>query len=60
MRLQPNVLGNTNTHNDESFENDLLEYDQFTRPNPWIAPNKKSIEAPSTLTSGHHADIEAW
>ena len=60
MRLQPNVLGNVNTHKEESFDNDLLEHDQFTRPNPWIAPSNQSIEVPSTLTSGHHADIETW
>ncbi len=60
MRLQPDVLGSQKTHLEESFDNDLLEYDQFTRPNPWIAPNNKSLEVPSTLTSGHHADIEAW
>ena len=60
MRLQPNVLGNENTHIDESFQNDLLEHDQYTRPNPWIAPDNKSLEVPLTLTSGHHADIEVW
>ena len=60
MRLQPNVLGNEKTHIEESFHNDLLEHDQFTRPNPWIAPNNKSLEVPLTLTSGHHADIEDW
>ena len=60
MRLQPNVLGNENAHIDESFQNDLLEHDQYTRPNPWIAPDNKSLEVPLTLTSGHHADIEVW
>ena len=60
MRLQPNVLGNKKTHIEESFHNNLLEHDQFTRPNPWIAPNNKSLEVPLTLTSGHHVDIEVW
>ena len=60
MRLQPGVLGNNDTHSNESFQNGLVEHDQFTRPNPWIAPNNQSLEVPLTLTSGHHADIEVW
>ena len=60
MRLQPGVLNNENTHLQESFSEDLLEYSQYTRPNPWIAPDKSTIDVPSVLTSGHHADIETW
>jgi len=60
MRLQPGVLGNEETHSSESFSNNLLEYDQFTRPNPWCAPNNMSIEAPSALLNGNHAEIESW
>ena len=60
MRLQPGVLNNNKTHLQESFSQDLLEYDQYTRPNPWIAPNNNKFEVPLVLTSGHHADIEAW
>ena len=60
VRLQPGVIGNNDTHEQESFSNDLVEYDQYTRPNSWIAPDKQSIAVPQVLTSGHHADIEAW
>jgi len=60
MRLQPGVLGNEETHSSESFSNNLLEYDQFTRPNPWCAPNNMNIEAPSALLNGNHAEIESW
>ena len=60
MRLQPGVLNNEKTHLQESFSQDLLEYNQYTRPNLWIAPDKRTIEVPSVLTSGHHADIESW
>ena len=60
MRLQPGVLGNVDTHEQESFSNDLLEHDQYTRPNPWVAPDNEPIEVPSVLTNGHHADIEGW
>ena len=60
IRLQPGVLGNIDTHEQESFSEDLLEYDQYTRPNSWIAPDKQAIEVPPVLISGHHSDIEAW
>ena len=60
MRLQPGVLNNEKTHLQESFSQDLLEYNQYTRPNSWITPDKRTIEVPSVLTSGHHADIESW
>ena len=60
MRLQPEVLGNQDTHLKESFYGDLLEHDQFTRPNPWIGPDNQSYEVPTVLTNGHHEEIEAW
>jgi len=60
MRLQPEVLGNKDTHLLESFHEGLLEHDQFTRPNPWIGPDNQSYEVPTILTNGHHGEIEAW
>ena len=60
MRLQPGVLGNNDTHTIESFQNGLVEHDQFTRPNPWITPDHSEIEVPSILVSGKHADIDLW
>ena len=60
IRLQPEVLGNQDTHLKESFYDDLLEHDQFTRPNPWIGPDNQPYDVPPILTNGHHGEIEAW
>lgn len=54
-RLVPGVLGNENSIIEESFENDSLEYPQYTRPeeiNGWSVP--------PVLLSGNHAEIEKW
>tara|TARA_B100000945_G_scaffold263456_1_gene222269 strand:- start:1036 stop:1731 length:696 start_codon:yes stop_codon:yes gene_type:complete len=55
LRLLPNVLGNDKSKNDESFENGLLEYPQYTKPQIW---EKKSV--PEVLLSGDHAKIKDW
>ena len=55
LRLLPNVLGNDMSKNDESFENELLEYPQYTKPQIW---EKKSV--PEVLLSGDHAKIKDW
>ena len=55
VRLLPNVLGNAESAFEESFENNLLEYPQYTRPQVWEAR-----EIPEVLTSGHHKNIENW
>ena len=60
MRLQPEVLGNKDTHLLESFHEGLLEHDQFTRPNPWIGPDNQPYEVPTILTNGNNGEIEAW
>lgn len=39
----------------ESFEGNLLEYPQYSRPREW-----KGREVPEILLSGHHKNIEAW
>ncbi len=54
-RLQPNVLGSPDSFVDESFENGLLEYPQYTRP-----PEFMGRKVPEVLLSGHHANIEKW
>lgn len=41
--------------NEESFSNGLLEYPQYTRPQ-----NFKGLEVPDVLLSGHHANIDKW
>ncbi|MEL0177221.1 MAG: tRNA (guanosine(37)-N1)-methyltransferase TrmD [Pelagibacteraceae bacterium] len=55
LRLLPGVLGNENSNKDESFNNNLLEYPQYTHPRVW-----KDMEVPSVLLSGNHAEIKDW
>ncbi len=55
LRLLPNVIGNQNSKNEESFEEGLLEYPQYTKPKIW---EKKSV--PEVLLSGDHAKIKHW
>lgn len=54
-RLVPGVLNNDVSAEFESFQDDLLEYPQYSRPEVW---NGKSV--PAILLSGHHANIEKW
>ena len=54
-RLLKGVLHNESSHLDESFENDLLEYDQYTRPEVF-----KDRRVPEVLLSGDHAKIRQW
>ena len=55
LRLMPGVLGNDQSISEESFENGLLEYPQYTKPQIW---EKKSV--PDVLLSGDHAKIKDW
>ena len=55
LRLIPGVLGNDQSVSEESFENGLLEYPQYTKPQIW---EKKSV--PDVLLSGDHAKIKDW
>jgi len=55
VRLLPDVLGNKDSLSDESFENYLLEYPQYTRPAVW-----NNMKVPEVLMSGHHKNIEQW
>ena len=55
IRLLPGVLGNKTSVDEESFENGLLEYPQYTKPLIW---EKKSV--PEVLLSGDHAKIKDW
>ena len=55
LRLIPGVIGNENSKNEESFENGLLEYPQYTKPQIW---EEKSV--PNVLISGDHAKIKDW
>ena len=55
VRLLDGVLGNAESMKDESFENGMLEYPQYTRPIEW-----KGLKVPDVLLSGHHANVKKW
>ena len=55
LRLLPGVIGNEISKKEESFENGLLEYPQYTKPQIW---EKKNV--PEELLSGDHAKIKRW
>ena len=55
LRLIPGVLGNSYSYKEETFENGLLEYPQYTKPKVWEG---KSV--PEVLFSGDHAKIKDW
>lgn len=55
VRLLPGVLGTAQSHTDESFENGLLEYPHYTRPQRF-----EGIDIPAVLTSGDHGAIARW
>ena len=54
-RLVPGVLHNDVSAEFESFQDHLLEYPQYSRPEVW---HDKRV--PEVLLSGHHANIEKW
>ena len=55
IRLLPGVMGAVESGHEESFEQELLEYPQFTRPVEW-----EGRTIPEVLRSGDHAKIAAW
>lgn len=55
VRLLPGALGDDESGNDESFENGLLEYPQYTRP-----PEFNGMRVPDVLLSGDHEKIARW
>lgn len=54
-RMVPGVLTNAESGEDESLENNLLEYPQYSRPEVW---NERRV--PPILLSGDHAKVDAW
>ena len=54
-RLVPGVLNNEVSAEFESFQDNLLEYPQYSRPVEF-----EGLRVPDVLLSGHHANIEAW
>ena len=55
VRLLPGVLGNPNSLSEETFEKNLLEYPQYTKPQKW-----EEKEIPSVLLTGDHKKIKDW
>ena len=55
LRLIPGILGNEESVYEESFENGLLEYPQYTKPQLWEEKN-----VPDVLLSGDHSKIKDW
>lgn len=54
-RLVPGVLNNDDSASDESFEDNTLEYPQYTRPEVF-----RGMKVPDVLLSGHHENIKRW
>ena len=54
-RLVPGVLNNSESAEYDSFQDGLLEYPQYTRPEIW-----HDKQVPEVLLSGHHGNIEKW
>lgn len=55
VRLVPGVLSNFESAVTDSFENGLLDYPHYTRPQDF-----RGMKVPQVLLSGHHAEIEKW
>jgi tRNA (guanine37-N1)-methyltransferase len=55
VRLLPGVIGDQATLAEESFEQDLLEYPHYTRPQLW-----EGRAVPEVLLSGHHDRVRQW
>ena len=55
VRLMPGVLGNQQSHQEDSFSDGLLEGPSYTRPVTW-----RGHDVPDILLSGDHARIAAW
>ena len=55
VRLVPGVLNKSESHEDESFSDGLLEYPQYTRPEVFMGES-----VPPVLLSGHHAKVDEW
>ena len=55
VRLLPGALGHAEATEHESFQNDMLDHPQYTRPRDY-----QGHSVPEVLLSGNHAEIEAW
>ncbi len=59
IRLIPNVVGNKDSLKHESFENNLLEHNHYTKPEIWTVEDKE-YRVPEELLTGHHQQIQAF
>ena len=55
VRFVPGILGNKLSSEYDSFEDGLIEYPQYTKPQEF-----EGMEVPEVLLSGHHKNIEKW
>jgi len=55
VRLLPGIMGSVASEVEESFEQGLLEYPHYTRPQTW-----RGVEVPKVLLSGNHSKIADW
>jgi tRNA (guanine37-N1)-methyltransferase len=55
VRLIPGVLGADDSHADESFEQGLLEYPHYTRPQTF-----EGRDIPAVLIGGDHGKVDKW
>ena len=58
-RLQPGVLGDAQSHEQDSFSDGLLEGPHYSRPE-LLPGDDGALPVPPVLLSGHHADIARW
>ncbi|KQV78757.1 tRNA (guanosine(37)-N1)-methyltransferase TrmD [Rhizobacter sp. Root1221] len=58
-RLQPGVLGDAQSHEQDSFEDGLLDCPHYSRPEVLATPEGE-LPVPPVLMSGHHAQIARW
>ena len=58
-RLQPGVLGDAQSHEQDSFSDGLLDCPHYSRPENWPAPGAE-LPVPPVLLSGHHGEIAHW
>jgi tRNA (guanine37-N1)-methyltransferase len=60
-RLLPEVLGNSESLKEESFNDDLsLEYPHYTKPSVFVTDEGQEFKVPEVLLNGNHKEIEKW
>jgi tRNA (guanine37-N1)-methyltransferase len=59
-RLQPGVLGDAQSHEQDSFSQGLLDCPHYSRPEVWAGADGTDAAVPAVLMSGHHGAIARW